>query len=168
MDAGDFEAEGGELGGLVVHEGDERADNECGAAISSKLAGDGGELVAEAFAGSCGHDEEDVAAAGGGLADGLLVDAEAPVAEGLVEKGGEVLASIVLAGIVLAGIVLAGIVLAGIAEIAEAGDSLVLMVVLLDLPGRRSVHGACFIFARESGDEATLLLPSKLACNISF
>jgi len=163
VDAGDFEAEGGELGGLVVHEGDERADNECGAAISSKLAGDGGELVAEAFAGSCGHDEEDVAAAGGGLADGLLVDAEAPVAEGLVEKGGEV-----LAGIVLASIVLAGIVLAGIAEIAEAGDSLVLMVVLLDLPGRRSVHGACFIFARESGDEATLLLPSKLACNISF
>ena len=44
MDAGDAEAEGGELGGLVVHEGDEGRDDEGGAS-----AGDGGELVAEGF-----------------------------------------------------------------------------------------------------------------------
>ncbi len=62
MDAGDAEAEGGELGGLIIHEGDERGDDECGAAASGGLAGEGGELVAEAFAGSGGHDEEDVLA----------------------------------------------------------------------------------------------------------
>ena len=71
VDAGDAEAGGGELGGLVVHEGDEGGDDERGAA-----AGDGGELVAEGFACSGGHDEEDVAAVGGGAADGFLVGAE--------------------------------------------------------------------------------------------
>ena len=71
VDAGDAEAGGGELGGLVVHEGDEWGDDEGGAA-----AGDGGELVAEGFSGSGGHDEENVAAVGGGAADGLLVGAK--------------------------------------------------------------------------------------------
>ena len=84
VDAGDAEAEGGELGGLVVHEGDERGDDERGAA-----AGEGGELVAEALAGSGGHDEQDVAAGGGGFADGLLVGAEVAVAEDAVEELGE-------------------------------------------------------------------------------
>ena len=84
VDAGDAEAEGGELGGLVVHEGDERADDQRGAA-----AGDGGELVAEGLAGSGGHDEQDVAAVGGGVADGFLVGAEVAVAEDAVEELGE-------------------------------------------------------------------------------
>ena len=82
VDAGDAEAGGGELGGLVVHEGDERADDEGGAA-----AGDGGELVAEGLSGSGGHDEEDVAAVGGGAADCFLVGSEGGEAEGLVEQG---------------------------------------------------------------------------------
>ncbi len=53
------------------------------------MAGDGGELVAERFAGAGGHDQQDVAALGGGAADGLLVGAEGSVAEGLVEEGFE-------------------------------------------------------------------------------
>ena len=85
VDAGDAEAGGGELGGLVVHEGDEGRDDEGGAA-----AGDGGELVAEGLSCSGGHDEEDVAAVGGGAADGFLVGAKGCEAEGLVEQGGEV------------------------------------------------------------------------------
>ena len=84
VDAGDTEAEGGELGGLVVHEGDERADDQCGA-----VASEGRELVAEALAGSSRHDEKDVAAAGGGLADDLLVRAKLAVTEDAVQKLGE-------------------------------------------------------------------------------
>jgi hypothetical protein len=60
-------------------------DDEGGAAAS-----DGGELVAEGFACSGGHDEEDVAAVGGGAADGFLVGAEGGESEGLVEEGLEV------------------------------------------------------------------------------
>jgi len=45
-------------------------------------------LVAEGFAGSGGHDEEAVAAIGGGAADGFLIGSEGGVAEGGVEKGG--------------------------------------------------------------------------------
>ena len=60
-------------------------DDEGGAS-----AGDGGELVAEGFSGSGGHDEQDVATVGGGAADGLLVGAKGFVAEGLVEQGGEI------------------------------------------------------------------------------
>ena len=85
VDAGDAEAGGGEFGGLVVHEGDEGRDDEGGASAS-----DGGELVAEGFSGSGGHDEEDVAAVGGGAADGFLIGAEGWKAEGCVEQGGEV------------------------------------------------------------------------------
>ena len=85
VDAGDGEAGCGELGGLIVHEGDERGDDESGSA-----AGDGGKLVAEGFACSCGHDEKDVLAVGGGAADGLLVGAEGGKAEGSMEKRGEV------------------------------------------------------------------------------
>jgi hypothetical protein len=81
VDAGDLEAHGGELVGLVVHEGDEGGDHQRGPA-----AGDGGELVAEGFSGSGRHNEEDVAAIGGGAADGLLIGAEGGEAEGLVEE----------------------------------------------------------------------------------
>ena len=73
---------GGELGGLVVHEGDQGADDQRGAA-----AGDGGKLVAEGLAGAGGHDEENVAAVGGGAADGFLVGAEGGEAEGGVGAG---------------------------------------------------------------------------------
>ena len=71
VDAGDAETGGGEFGGLIVHQRDEGGDDEGGAA-----AGYGGELVAEGFACSGGHDEEDVAAVGGGAADGFLIGAE--------------------------------------------------------------------------------------------
>ena len=53
VDAGDAQAGGGELGGLVVHERDERRDDQRGAG-----AGDGGKLVAEGLAGAGGHDEQ--------------------------------------------------------------------------------------------------------------
>ena len=85
VDTPDAEAAGGELGGLVVHERDERRDDERGTA-----AGDGGKLVAEGFSGACGHDQKDVAAIGGGAADGFLVGAESGEAEGALEQGGEV------------------------------------------------------------------------------
>ena len=84
MDAGDAEAESGELRCLIVHERDERRDDESGA-----FAGDGRELVAEGFSGSCGHDEQDVAAVGGGATDRLLIGAEGWEAEGPVEEVGE-------------------------------------------------------------------------------
>jgi adenine deaminase len=85
VDASYFEAKGGEFAGLIVHERYEWADDECGAS-----AGDGGELVAEAFARSSGHDEEDVVAFGSGAADCLLVGPKASEAEGFMKKAGEV------------------------------------------------------------------------------
>ena len=78
------EAERGKFRGLVVHEGDERGDDEGCAA-----SGERGELVAEGFARAGGHDEQDVAAIGGGFADLLLVRAEVAVAEDSMEQGGE-------------------------------------------------------------------------------
>ncbi len=85
VDAGYTESEGGEFGSLIVHECDERRDDEGGASAS-----DGGELVAERFSCACRHHEEDVAAVGGSAADGFLIGAKGFVAEGLVEQGGEV------------------------------------------------------------------------------
>ena len=84
MDPGDSEAEGGELGGLIIHERDERADDERGPA-----AGEGWELVAETLAGSSGHDEQDIATGGSSLAYHLLVCTEVAVTEDAVEKLGE-------------------------------------------------------------------------------
>ena len=46
-------------------------------------------MVTEALAGSSGHDEEDVATGGGGLADYLLVGAEVAVTEDAVKELGE-------------------------------------------------------------------------------
>jgi hypothetical protein len=85
VDAADTKAGGGKLGGLVVHEGDEWGDDEGGAA-----PGDGGKLVAEGFSCSGGHDEEDVAAVGGGAADGFLIGAKGYKTECGVEQGGEI------------------------------------------------------------------------------
>ena len=81
VDTGDTEAESGEFLGLVVHEGDEGRDDQ-----SCALASEGGELVAEGFSGAGGHDEEDVAAFGGGFADLLLMGAEVSMAEDAVEE----------------------------------------------------------------------------------
>ena len=50
-----------------------------------RTAGERGELVAEALAGSCGHDEQDVATGGCGLADLALVGAEVAVTEDAVK-----------------------------------------------------------------------------------
>jgi len=75
--------------GLVVHEGDQGRDDECGRVVSGTAAGERGELVAEALAGSCGHDEQDVSAGGCGLADVALVGAEVAVTEDAVEELGE-------------------------------------------------------------------------------
>jgi len=84
VDACDAQAEAGKLSGLIIHERNEWRDDERGA-----VAGDGGELVAEGFSGSCRHDEQDVAAVGGGAADGFLIGAEGGEAEGPVEEIGE-------------------------------------------------------------------------------
>jgi hypothetical protein len=84
MDAGDAEAEGGELGGLVVHEGDEWADDE-----RSPSACEGGELIAEALAGAGGHDQEDIVTSGCGLAYLLLMRAKLAVTEDAMQELGE-------------------------------------------------------------------------------
>ena len=81
VNTGDTETECGEFLGLVVHEGDEGRDDQ-----SCALTSEGGELVTEGFSGAGGHDEEDVAAFGGGFADLLLVGAEVLVAEDAVEE----------------------------------------------------------------------------------
>ena len=75
----------GKLRGLVVHQGDERANDEGGA-----FAGECGQLVTEALAGAGGHNEEDVSAGGRGEADSFLVGAEVGKTEGLVEKGAKI------------------------------------------------------------------------------
>ncbi len=60
-----------QLGHLVFHQRDQRADDQRGAA-----ARDARQLVAQRFAGAGGHDQQDVAALDHGVADGLLVGAE--------------------------------------------------------------------------------------------
>jgi hypothetical protein len=57
--------------------------------VARGAAGERGELVAEALAGACGHDEQDVATGGGGFADVTLVGAEVAVTEDAVEELGE-------------------------------------------------------------------------------
>ena len=65
---------------LVFHERDERADDEHGA-----LAREPGELVTERLARTSGHDQQNIAPFGGGLADGFLVRAKGAEAEGLLQ-----------------------------------------------------------------------------------
>ena len=66
-----------ELGHLIFHQGDQRADHQRGAA-----ARDAGQLVAERLAGAGRHHQQDVAAVDHGLADGLLAGAEGRESEG--------------------------------------------------------------------------------------
>ena len=81
VNARDREAERGEARCLIVHERDERADDERGPA-----ARDGGELVAEGFAGTGRHHQQNVFAFGGSAANGFLIGAEGGVAEVADEK----------------------------------------------------------------------------------
>ena len=81
VDAGNVEAEGGELGCLVVHKRDQRRNNERRTA-----AGERGKLVAEGFAGAGRHDEQDVAALDRGTADGFLVGAKSAETEALLKE----------------------------------------------------------------------------------
>ena len=85
MDAGDAQAGGGELGGLVVHERDERRDDQRGAG-----AGDGGKLVAEGLACAGGHDKKRVATVDDSAADGFLIGAKGGEAECGVKESGEI------------------------------------------------------------------------------
>jgi hypothetical protein len=80
VDARDTEAGAGKFGCLIVHEGDERADDESGAAT-----GYGRELIAKALAGSGRHDEENVATVSRSAADSLLVGTKGGEAERLMK-----------------------------------------------------------------------------------
>jgi len=71
MNACDFETESGELGCLVVHQGDQGADDQCRAA-----ARDGWKLIAERFPGPRRHDQKHVPACDYGTTDGFLVGAK--------------------------------------------------------------------------------------------
>ncbi len=81
VDAGDAEAACAELGRLVLHERDQRADDQRRAA-----AGNGRQLIAERFACAGGHDQQQVAPGDGGAADLLLIRAKGREAEGAGEQ----------------------------------------------------------------------------------
>ena len=92
FDDGAVEEDGGnahlaELGDLILHEGDQRRDDDGGAAFLK----DGGKLVAEGFAAAGGHDDADVASGGQRANNLFLAGTEgvvAPVAfEGVEEAG---------------------------------------------------------------------------------
>jgi hypothetical protein len=74
-----------QLGNLIFHEGDERRDHERRAA-----SGQPGELVAEGFSCSSGHDEEDVLALHDRAADCFLIGAEGGEAEGFFEEDAQI------------------------------------------------------------------------------
>jgi len=81
MNARDFETERGKLGCLVVHQGDQRADDQrCASPRES------GQLVAERFPRPRRHDQENVPAGDGGTANGFLIGAKVREAEGLFEE----------------------------------------------------------------------------------
>ena len=80
MDALDGEAELAELRELVLHESDQRTDDQSGAAER-----DTGELVAEGLPCPGRHDEEDVLPLHDGTTDLFLIGPEVLKAEGLVE-----------------------------------------------------------------------------------
>ena len=90
VNARDAKAEGSELRGLVIHQGDERGDDKGGAGFSGGLPGDGWELIAERFARAGGHYKQDVAADGCGLANDFLIGAEGREAEGVSQQMSEI------------------------------------------------------------------------------
>ena len=85
VNASDSKTCGGELGGLVVHESDKGRDDKSRTASS-----DGWKLIAETFAGSGGHDKQNIVAIGRGAADGLLIRAKGREAKGLMKESGEI------------------------------------------------------------------------------
>jgi len=80
--ARDSAAEVGELGRLVVHQGDQGADDQ-----RRPAARQGGELIAKRLAGARRHHQQDVPAGNGGAAHRFLVGSEGREAERLFEKG---------------------------------------------------------------------------------
>ena len=84
VNARDLQTACRELGGLIFHERDERADDQRGAA-----ARDGRQLVAERFARAGRHHQQDIAAGDRRAADLFLVGAEGREAEGAGEQAGE-------------------------------------------------------------------------------
>lgn len=77
---------GGQLGGLVLHQGDEGRDDDAG------LAGDDGrQLIAEAFAAAGGHDGGHVAAIEQATDDSFLLGAETGMAPITLKLSGEVI-----------------------------------------------------------------------------
>ena len=76
MDAGHVQAQRRELGGLIVHEGDEGRNDQRRAPQS-----DGRKLITKRLAGTGGHDQQQVLASESGAADRFLIGAEAGKAE---------------------------------------------------------------------------------------
>ena len=81
MNARDRKTEGGELGHLILHQCDERTDDERGAAARNAW-----QLEAERFAGACRHDQKHVLTCNGGAANDFLIDAEGREAEGALQQ----------------------------------------------------------------------------------
>ena len=75
-----MDAHGAGVGNLVVHQGDERGDNDGNA-----LAHQGGDLVAQRFAAAGGHQHEGAVALDNGVDDLGLVAAEVGIAEGVLQ-----------------------------------------------------------------------------------
>jgi hypothetical protein len=81
VDAGDAQTACCKLGRLVLHEGDERTDDQCRAAASY-----GRQLVAERLSSAGGHDQQQIAPGDSGAADLLLINAEGWETEGAGEQ----------------------------------------------------------------------------------
>ena len=74
---------------LIVHESNKRGDHN-GDAKSRTLAGDGGNLVAQAFAAARGHEDQGITSAGDVRDDVLLGASERLVAKHLTENAQDV------------------------------------------------------------------------------
>ena len=81
MNARDGETEGGEFRNLVLHECDQRADDEGGAAARNSW-----KLEAKGFAGAGRHDQKHVLPGDGGAADDFLIDPESREAEAALQQ----------------------------------------------------------------------------------
>jgi len=79
VDATDLQARAGELARLVVHQRDQRANDQ-----RRTSARDRRKLVAKRLSRAGGHNQKRVAAIGDGAADGLLIGAEGCESEGAV------------------------------------------------------------------------------------
>ena len=80
------QAQRGELGGLVVHQRDQRRDHQRRAAARQRR-----QLIAERLAGAGGHHQQQVAPLDGGAAHRLLIGAKAREAKGGAQKLNEII-----------------------------------------------------------------------------